>query len=106
MLDVILAELEERGGVIVDVDGGDLVALLDGIDDVLAIGHLAEDRMFAIRVRSGNVVTKNWGPLVPAPRWPWRARRANGGGAPVRTYQATCIRGLRCPFPWDRRLAA
>ena len=67
MLDVILAELEERGGVIVDVDGGDLVALLDGIDDVLAIGHLAEDRMFAIRVRSGNVGDEELGAISAGP---------------------------------------
>lgn len=52
MLDVILLRFKQRGGVVVDGDRGDLVALLDRIHHVLAIGHLAEDRVFAIEMRS------------------------------------------------------
>lgn len=38
-----------------DGDGGDFVALFDGINDVLAVGDLAEDRVFVVEVRGGTV---------------------------------------------------
>lgn len=55
MFDVILLGCEQIRSVVVDGDGGDFVALFDGIDDVLAIGDLAEDRVFAVEVGGGAV---------------------------------------------------
>ena len=55
MFDVILLGCEQIGGVVVDGDGSDFVALFDGIDDVLAIGDLAEDRVFAVEVGGGTM---------------------------------------------------
>jgi len=54
----IFLGFEERGGIVVDGDGGDFVTLFDSIDDVLTIGDLAEDRVFAIEMRSGAVGDK------------------------------------------------
>ena len=53
MFDVILLGCEQIGGVVVNRDGGDFIALFDGIDDVLAIGDLAENRVFSVEVRGG-----------------------------------------------------
>lgn len=55
MFDVILLGFEQFRGVVVDGDRGDFVALFDGIDNVLAIGDLAEDRVFVVEVGSGTV---------------------------------------------------
>ena len=52
MLDIVLLGFEEVGGIVVDGDGGDFVALFDFIDDVLAVGDLSENRVFSIEMRS------------------------------------------------------
>lgn len=55
MLYVVLLRLKQCGGVVMDGDRGDLVALFDRVHHVLTIGHLAEDRVFSIEMGSGTV---------------------------------------------------
>ena len=66
---------EEVVGGVEDLDGFDLVALRDGVHDVLAFGDTAEDVCLPSSHGVGTWVTKNWLPLVPGPRWPWRRCR-------------------------------
>ena len=56
-----------RGVLVQNADVLDLVSPDDGVDDGLAFQHLPENRMAAVQMRRGNVVMKNWEPLVPGP---------------------------------------
>ncbi len=58
MLQVILLCFEKCGGVILDGNRVDFVALSDLIHGILSRDHLAEDRMFAVKVRGWQVGDK------------------------------------------------
>lgn len=55
MFEVVFLGFEEGGGVAVDGDGGDFVALFDGVYDVLSFGDFAKDGVLAVEVGGGVV---------------------------------------------------
>ena len=55
MLDVVLLGLEQCGGVLVDRDGVDLIALSDFVHDILSGDDLAENSVLTVEVWGGKV---------------------------------------------------
>ena len=64
--DAIFLSFEERVGRIEDFNLLNFVTLLDGIDDVLSLGDIAEDRMFPVKVWSRDVGDEE---LAPVRSW-------------------------------------
>ena len=67
MLNMFLLGFKQRSAVVVNGDGSDFVTLFDGIDDMLAIGHLTENRMFAVKVRGCGVGDEKLGAIGTRP---------------------------------------